>query len=76
MALQITVRLNQLPTIQSQHIPRIPHAHKVRLPQEPVIPLEEVMILVERMLRKTTANMGDMRGKVLRFLERGDKRNY
>ena len=31
VALQITVRLNQLPTIQSQHIPRIPHAHKARL---------------------------------------------
>ena len=76
VALQITVRLNQLPAIQSQHIPRIPHAHKVRLPKELGIPPEEVKILVERMLRKTTANMGNMRGHVLRFLERGDKRNY
>ena len=32
------------------------------------------MILVERMLRKTTANGGNMRGQVLRLLERGDKR--
>ena len=28
------------------------------------------------MLRKTTANVGSMRGQVLRLLERGDKRNY
>jgi hypothetical protein len=76
VALQITVRLNQLPAIQSQHIPRIPHAHKARLPKELGIPPEEVKLLVERMLRKTTANMGNMRGHVLRFLERGDKRNY
>ena len=33
VALQITVRLNQLPTVQSQHIPRIPHAQKAHLPQ-------------------------------------------
>ena len=76
VALQITVRLNQLPAIQSQHIPRIPHAHKARLPKELGIPPEEVKLLVERMLRKTTANMGNMRGHVLRFLERGDKCNY
>ena len=73
MALQITVRLNQLPAIQSQHIPRIQHALKARLPKELVIPREEVEILVERMLRKTTANMGNMRGQVLRLLEREDK---
>ena len=76
VALQITVRLNQLPAVHSQHIPRIPHAHKARLPKELGIPQEEVQILVERMLRKTTANMGNMRGQVLRLLERGDKRNY
>ena len=34
------------------------------------------MILVERMLRKTTANMGNMREQVLRFLKREDKQNY
>ena len=28
------------------------------------------------MLRKTAANGGNMRGQVLRLLERGDKRNY
>ena len=76
MALQITVRLNQLPAIQSQHILRIPHALKARLPKELVIPLEKDKILVERMLRKTTANMGDMRVQVLRLLERGDNRIY
>ena len=69
VALQITVRLNQLPPIQSQHIPRIPHAHKARLPRELGIPPEEVTILVERMLRKTTANVGNMRGQVLRLLK-------
>ena len=76
LALQISVRLNQLPVIQSQHIPRIPHALKARLSKELAIPLDEVKILVERMLRKTTANMGNMRGQVLRLLERGDNRNY
>jgi hypothetical protein len=76
VALQIMVRLNQLPTIQSQHIPRIPHAHKTRLPRELGIPPEEVTILVEHMLRKTTVNVCNMRGHVLRFLERGDKHNY
>jgi hypothetical protein len=76
VALQITVRLNQLPAIQSQHILRIPHALKARLPKELAIPLEEVKILVERMLRKTTANIDNMRGQVLRLLERGDNRNY
>ena len=76
VALQITVRLNQLPAIQSQHIPRIPHALKARLSKELLIPLEEVKILVERMLRKTTANMGNMRGQVLRLLERGENQNY
>jgi hypothetical protein len=70
------VRLNQLPAIQSQHIPRIPHELKARLPKELAIPLEEVKILVERMLRKTTANMGNMRGQVLRLLEREVNRNY
>ena len=76
VALQITVRLNQLPIIQTQHIPWIPYAHKARLPWEPGIPPEEVTILVERVLRKTTANAGNMQGQVLRLLERGDKRNY
>jgi hypothetical protein len=71
VALHITVRLNQLPAMQSQHIPRIPHALKSRLPKKLVIPLEGVKILVERMLRKTTAIMGNMRGQVLRLLERG-----
>ena len=50
VALQITVRLNQLPTVQSQHIPRIPHAQKAHLPRELGIPPEEVKILVERLL--------------------------
>ena len=71
VALQITVCLNQLPVIQTQHIPRIPHALTARLPKELVIPLEEVKMMVGRMLRKTTANMGSMRGQVLRLLERG-----
>ena len=31
---------------------------------------------LQRMLGKTTANVGNMRGQVLRLLERGDKRNY
>ena len=76
VALQITVRMNQLPTIQSQHRPKIPHAHKARLPRELGIPPEEVTILVERMLRKTTANVGNMQGQVLQLQERGNKRNY
>jgi hypothetical protein len=76
VALQITVCLNQLPVIQTQHIPRIPHAQKARLPKELAILITEVLILVERMIRKTTENMGNMRGQVLRLLERGDKRNY
>ena len=76
MALQITVCLNQLPVIQTQHIPRIPHALTARLPKESAIPLEEVKMMVGRMLRKTTTNMGNMRGQVLRLLERGDNRNY
>ena len=76
VALQVTVCLNQLPVIQTQHIPRIPHALKARLPKELAIPLEEVKMMVGRMLRKTTTNMGNMRGQVLRLLERGDNRNY
>jgi hypothetical protein len=74
--LQITVRLKQLPDKQSPHIPRIPHALKTRLSKKPAIPLEELKILVERMLRKTTANMGNMRGQVLRLVERGVNQNY
>ena len=54
----------------------IPHAQKAHLPRELGIPPEEVKILVERMLRKTAANGGNMEGQVLRLLERGDKRNY
>jgi hypothetical protein len=76
VALQIAVRLNHLPDLHTQHIPRIPHASRARLLKELVILLEKVLILVEQMVRKTTENMGNMRGQVLRLMERGDKRNY
>jgi hypothetical protein len=75
VALQIAVRLNYLPELHTEHIPRIPHTSRAQLPKKLAIPLE-VLIPVERMLCKTTENMGNMRGRVLRLLERGDKRNY
>ena len=68
VALQIVVQLNHLPDLHTQHIP---HASKARLPKELAIPITEVLILVERVVRKTTENMGNMRGQVLRLLERG-----
>jgi hypothetical protein len=62
VALQITVCLNQLPVIQTQHIPRIPHALKARLPKELAIPLEEVKMMVGRMLRKNHYEYGQYAG--------------
>jgi hypothetical protein len=56
--------------------PAYPARTTTSFPKEPGNPIEEVKILVESMLRKTTANMGNMRGQVLRLLEQGDKRNY
>jgi hypothetical protein len=75
-ALQITVRLNHLSELHTQHIPHIPHAPKARLPKELATPPDEDTILVERMVRKTSANMGNNRRQVLILMERGDKRSY
>ena len=51
---QLTVWLNQLPESDTQHIPRIPHAHKARLPHKLEIPMAEVKLLVDRMIRKAS----------------------
>ena len=52
VTLQINAHLNQLSQESIQHIPRIPHAGKSKLPKEMAIPEEEVQILVQRMMLK------------------------
>jgi hypothetical protein len=76
VTLQINAHLNQLPEESIQHIPRIPHAGKNKLPNEQAIPIEEVQLLIQRMRRKAPGTTSQMRGKVLRLLERGDQRTY
>ena len=76
VTLQINAQLNQLPEESIQHIPRIPHYGKNKLPKELAIPNEEVHLLIQRMRRKAKGTTSQMRGKVLRLLERGDQRIY
>ena len=76
VALQINAHLNQQLPESVQHIPRIPHARQNKLPKELAIPAEEVHLLVQRMQRKAPGTTSQMRGKVLRLLERGDQRTF
>ena len=74
VALKITVRKTNSQNF-TRSILRAFHTHP-RLDSLRNWSPDEVMILVERIVRKTTANMGNMRRQVLRLLERGDKQNY
>ena len=76
VTLQINAYLNQQSEESIQHIPRIPHARRNKLPKELAIPAEEVQLLVQRMQRKAPGTTSQMRGQVLRLLERGDQRTY
>ena len=76
VALQINAHLNQQSAECIQHIPRIPHARRNKLPKELAIPTAEVQLLVQRMQRKAPGTMSQMHGKVLRLLERWDQRTY
>ena len=76
VTMQINVHLNQLSPESIQHISRISHAGKNKLLKELAIPAEEVHLLIQRMMRKAPGTTSQMRGKVLRLLERGDQRTY
>jgi hypothetical protein len=76
VALQINAHFSQLSQESIQHIPRIPHAGKDKLPKELAIPAEEVYLLIQRIMRKAPGTTSQMQGKVPRLLEREDQWTY
>jgi hypothetical protein len=65
VTLKINAHLNQLSLESIQHIPRIPHAGKNKLPKGLAIPAEEVHLLIQRKVRKAPGTTSQIRGKVL-----------
>ena len=76
VAVQINSYLRTLPGQDTEHIPRLMHAEKLRLFSDPPLPHEEVRMLVMKLIArspKVTTTMGE---KVKRLLGRGDTRVY
>ena len=76
VAVQINTYLRELPTQDTEHIPRLMHAEKLRLLSDPPLPQEEVQMLVMKLVARSPNVTTTMGGKVKRLLGRGDKRAY
>ena len=69
VAAQVAICLNKLPV-------RIPHTSKVHLLGAPVLPEEEIQIMVDRIVTQVLGLTSDMCGRSLRFIAGGDQRVY
>ena len=61
VAVQINTHLRTLPTQNTEHIPRLMHPEKLRLPSDPPLPQEEVQIYLDRYLIAYSANFQQCR---------------
>ena len=67
VAVQINTRLRTLPTQDTEHIPRLLHAEKLRLLSDPPLPQEEVQMLVRKLVARSPNVTTMMEGKVKRL---------
>ena len=76
VAVQINSHLRTLPTQDTEHIPRLMHAEKLRLLSDPPLPQEEVQMLGRKLVARSPNVTTMMEGKVKRLLGRSDQRVY
>ena len=67
VAVQINTHLRTLPTQNTEHIPRLLHAEKLRLLSDPTLPQEEVQMLVTKLVARSPNVTTTMEGKVNGF---------
>ena len=71
VAVQINSYLRTLPGQDTEHIPRLMHAEKLRLFSDPPLPHEEVQMLVMKLIARSPNVTTAMGEKVKRLLGRG-----
>ena len=76
VAVQINSYLRTLPGQDTEHIPRLMHAEKLRLFSDPPLSHEEVQMLVMKLIARSQNVTTAMGAKVKRLLGRGDTRVY
>ena len=76
VAVQINTHLRTLSTQDTEHIPRLMHAEKLRVHADPPLPQEEVQMLVMKLVARSPNVTTMMEGKVKRLLARRDQRVY
>ena len=76
VTIQKNTHLRVLPTQDTEHIPRLMHAEKLRVHADPPLPQEEVQMLVRKRVARSPNVTTTMEGKVKRLLGRRDQRVY